>query len=198
MYFTGSHPRDIVDIFEDCYSYNDVVHWVYDALYEMNLECDILFEQEKDWSRYDWLIFPELYCTHRSLVQRLREFVDNGGTVFASFRSFFADKRCKIFHDKQPHGLTDVFGMSYSQFTRPFNVSVEGAEASYWMELITPTTAEVRANYTHQYWGGYAALTRNRFGSGHAWYLGTMLPSEALKVYLWGSSGIVVGRPETS
>lgn len=179
-------------------SYNDVVHWVYDALYELNLECDVLFAQEKDWSSYDLLIFPELYCTQEGLVQRVREFVERGGTVFATFRSFFADERCTIFHDKQPNGLTDVFGMTYNQYTRPVNVTVEGAEASYWMELLKPEGAEAVANYGHKYWGEYAAVTRNRFGKGNAWYLGTMLPPEALKKYLLQSaedSGIV---PETT
>ena len=165
-------------------SYNDVVHWIYDALYEMNLECDVLFAQEKDWSRYDMLIFPQLYCVHRELVERVREFVEKGGTVFATFRSFFADKRCKIFADRQPHNLTDCFGMSYNQYTRPVNVTVDDVEAEYWMELLKPDTAETIASYGHKYWGKYAALTRNCFGKGKAWYLGTMVPAEKLKEYL--------------
>ncbi len=165
-------------------SYNDVVHWVYDALYELNLECDVIFSQAPDWSRYDLLIFPELYATHQSLVPRVRKFVEQGGTIFATFRSFMTDKHLKIFPDRQPHGLTDCFGMTYNQYTRPVNVTVDGAEAKYWMELLIPDTAETKASYNHKYWGKYAALTRNSFGNGHAWYLGTMTSSEILKKYL--------------
>lgn len=165
-------------------SYNDVVHWVYDALYELNLECDVIFSQADDWSRYDLLIFPELYATHQSLVPRVRKFVEQGGTIFATFRSFMTDKHLKIFPDRQPHGLTDCFGMTYNQYTRPVNVTVDGAEAKYWMELLIPDTAETKASYNHKYWGKYAALTRNSFGNGHAWYLGTMTSSEILKKYL--------------
>lgn len=165
-------------------NYNDVIHWIYDALYELNLECDVIFSQVHDWNRYDLLIFPELYATHQSLVPRIRKFLARGGTVFATFRSFMADKHLKIFPDSQPHGLTDCFGMTYNQYTRPVNVTVDGTEAKYWMELLIPDTAEPKAFYNHKYWGKYAALTRNSFGKGHAWYLGTMISPEKLKEYL--------------
>lgn len=164
--------------------YNTVVHWVYDALYDLNLECDVLFSQEEDWNGYNLLIFPELYCVREEIICRLRDFVEGGGTVFATFRSFFADERLKIFHDRQPHGLTDVFGMTYNQYTRPVGVTVDGDEAKYWMELLKPETARVIAAYQHKYWGSYGALTRNSFGKGHAWYLGTMLSKEKLQEYL--------------
>lgn len=164
--------------------YNDVVHWIYDALYELNLECDVIFAQEWDWSGYDLVIFPELYSIHNSMAGRIRAFVEQGGTVLATFRSFVADKHVKIYHDKLPHGLTDVFGMTYNQYTRPVNVTVDGAEAQYWMELLRPDTAETVQRYTHRYWGEYAAVTRNHYGKGTAWYLGTMLSRSALKRYL--------------
>ena len=164
--------------------YNDIVYWVYGALYEMNLECDVIFDKEDDWSLYDLLVFPELYCVREEVIERVRTFVANGGTVFATFRSFFADENCKIWHDRQPHNLTDVFGMTYNQYTRPVHVTVDGEEASYWMELLNPQGAQVKASYHHKYWGRYAALTRNDFGRGHAWYLGTMVPADLLKRYL--------------
>ena len=165
-------------------SYNDVVHWLYDALYELNLECDVISAKETDWSRYDLLVFPSLYCVPENMAGRVRVFIEQGGTVFAAFRSFVADENIKIFHDSQPHGLTDCFGMTYNQHTRPVNVTVDGAEARYWMELLNPTTAETVARYEHKYWGKYAAITRNAFGKGYAWYLGTMLPPERLREYL--------------
>jgi len=165
-------------------SYNDIVHWVYDALYELNLECDVLFDQEMEWRGYDLLIFPALYCVEESLIDRIRSFVEQGGTVFATFRSFVADQRLQIFHVRQPHGLTDCFGMTYNQYTRPVGVTVDGGEAQYWMELLVPDTAQTIDHYQHKYWGKYAAITRNKFGMGHAWYMGTTLSPEKLKKYL--------------
>lgn len=165
-------------------TYNDVVHWMYDALYELNLECDVIFELEQDWSRYDLLLFPALYCMRADTASRIEAFVAGGGTVLATFRSFFTDEHVKIFHDRQPHGLTDVFGMTYNQFTRPVKVTVDGTDTRHWMELLCPTTAESKERYQHRYWGDYAAVTRNQYQKGHAWYLGTMMETHKLKEYL--------------
>ena len=157
-------------------TYNDIVYDFYTALYELNLECDILYDRETDWSCYKLLIFPQLYCASDEMIARVREYVAEGGAVLASFRSFFADENLKIYHDRQPHGLTDVFGMHYSRFTRDTE--------NGWMELLEPDRAAVAGRYRHQYWGGVAAATRNRYGKGQAWYLGTQLAGDDLKDFL--------------
>ena len=165
-------------------TYNDVVLRFYRTLYELNLECDVISDKEADWDRYDLLVFPELYCVSEEFTERARSFVEKGGAVFAGFRSFAADEHVKIYHDALPHGLTDCFGMSYNQYTRPVDVIVDGQTAEHWMELLEPGSAETVARYTHKYWGGYAAVTRNRFGQGCAWYMGTLPGVEGMKKYL--------------
>ncbi len=174
-------------------SYNDVVDAFHRALYELNLECDILYDREADWSGYQLLIFPELYGTSDEMIRRVREYVEQGGSIFASFRSFFADENLLIRHDRQPHGLTDVFGMHYSRFTK-------NAE-HVWMELLEPDTAEAIAHYDDPHWQAYASFTHHRFGAGQAWYLGCTVSDEDLKAHLLraaAASGIphpAVGRP---
>lgn len=165
-------------------SYNDIVHWIYDTLYDMNLECDVLFDQETDWSDYSLLVIPALYTVQPGFQARVRAFVEQGGTVFATFRSFVADENVKISHEPLPWGLTDVFGMHYSQWTAPVHVTVEQAPASWWMELLKPDGAQTVSAYIHRYWSRYAAVTRNAYGRGKAWYLGTMVPETALRRYL--------------
>lgn len=165
-------------------TYNDVVLWLYRALYELNIECDVLHASEEDWRGYDLLLFPELYCASEALIARVREFIDYGGTVFATFRSFVADMHAKVYHDNLPHGLTDCFGMTYNQWTRPSAAAVGGAPAEHWIELLRPDTAETVASYEHKYWSLYAAVTRNDFGKGHAWYVGTMVDINILKLYV--------------
>ncbi|MBQ6582594.1 MAG: Beta-galactosidase C-terminal domain, partial [Mogibacterium sp.] len=58
---------------------------------------------------------------------------------------------------------------------------------SCWIELLEPDTAEILEYQEGKYWSRYAAVTRNRFGSGHAWYIGKMMDSNALKKYLSGA-----------
>lgn len=185
----------------DDLAYNDIFRWLFDAFYEMNIECDILSEDDIDlFSQYKILVTPALYSVSDTLVSALDTYVKNGGNLIATFKTAFADKMLKIFHDDQPHGLTEVFGMTYDQFTDGVNIGLKditfahstdtdvstvcgqgnppssqdhpSGTVRYWMELLIPTTAQVLASYDHSQWKEYAAITQNRYGKGTATYLG--------------------------
>ena len=49
------------------------------------------------------------------------------------------------------------------------------------MELLKPEGAEVLAEYEHYNWKGYAAITRNQYGKGMAYYLGCMTDNATLQ-----------------
>lgn len=157
-------------------SYNDVVNRFHRALYELGLTCDVIYDRETDWSGYELLLFPQLYAASDALIARVRDFVARGGSVFATCRSFFADENLLIRHERQPSGLTDVFGLHYDRFTKNRDHA--------WMELLEPDTAEILSHYEDPHWSGYASFTRHPFGRGQAWYLGCILPPEELKTAL--------------
>src|SRR5699024_8918493 len=60
-------------------SYNDVVRWMYDSLYELNLECDVVDVHALEEDRYDMIVTPALYCADEELVRRLDAFTEKGG-----------------------------------------------------------------------------------------------------------------------
>lgn len=102
-------------------SYNDVVRWLYDALFQLNVECDFLPPNApaETLSRYSVILTPALYCLPESELSLLRSFVANGGHLISTFRSFVANEHLAVWADTAPHQLTDVFGIEYDQFTRP-------------------------------------------------------------------------------
>lgn len=197
-------------------AYNDVFRWVFDALYEMNVECDILSaEDDIDlFSRYKLLITPALYSVSDRLTNALKDYVRAGGVLLSTFKTAVADRMLKIYHDDLPHGLTEVFGMTYDQFTDAVRVGLRAnpktagntAHASHtidmtesvnsvseqdaypcvhnWMELLLPDDAETLALYDHPHWGDCAAITGNRFGQGYAAYLGCYTDADVLKKLL--------------
>jgi beta-galactosidase len=71
--------------------------------------------------------------------------------------------------------------MSYNQFSNPGRTTVQGKKVRYFMELLKPKTAEALVCYEHRYWGEYAAITRNQYGDGTAYYVGAFLEKEQLK-----------------
>ena len=38
-----------------------MVRWLYDALYELNMNCDVIFPEDS-FENYDVLLIPALYC----------------------------------------------------------------------------------------------------------------------------------------
>jgi beta-galactosidase len=167
-------------------SYNNVVRWMYDALYKMNIECDFIFPESGNLNKYSIIIVPALYSVKEEVLTELDHFVEQGGILIASFKTGVSNEYVTVYHDDQPHILSECLGISYNQFTEPKNITLTGlidkeAEVKYWMELIKPTKAEVLANYNHKYWGEYAAVTRNKYGSGTAYYIGCYTTEEVLQ-----------------
>lgn len=178
--------------------YNHILRQFYDACYQMNLECDMLSVQD-DFSDYPLLIVPALYSASEDTLSKIKDYVKNGGHLLLGFKSGFSDEELKIYHDSQPHLLTDCIGATYDQFTRPENVALHFTEefqaagpvltennfpVSEWMELVCPETAQTWASYEHPYWGKYSAITHQKFGNGSATYLACFTTIPALQLLI--------------
>lgn len=166
--------------------YNDVVRWLYDALYRKNVECDFVWPESENLENYKLIVVPALYAAPDELLRRLDRYVEQGGALIATFKTGFANENVRVSHEVQPHILRNCLGVHYDQFTHPRGVGLagpaagDGAQARTFMELLTPDTAEVLARYDHYNWGEYAAITKNRYGKGSAYYLGCMTDGAVL------------------
>ena len=169
--------------------YNDVVRWVYDTLYKMNVECDFLFPESENMSDYKMIVVPALYAAPDELLRRLDRFVRDGGTLVTTFKTGFTNENVKVSHEVQPHILRECMGYRYDQFTFPVDTGLQGEiaaedgsdEAEVFMELLIPEGAEVLASYDHYNWNRYAAVTRNQCEKGYAYHIGCMTGEGVLK-----------------
>lgn len=177
--------------------YNDVVRWLYDTLFKMNIECDFVWPESDNLDQYKAIFVPALYAAPDELLEKLKQYTANGGTLVATFKTAFANENVKVSHEMQPHILSNCFGISYQQFTFPKNTGLSGsiingtakdsdekAEAKVFMELLMPQEAEVLASYDHYNWKEYAAITKNHYGKGAAIYIGCMTDDNTLKAVL--------------
>lgn len=189
--------------------YNDVVRWLYDTLFKMNVECDFVWPESDNLDQYKAIFVPALYAAPDELLEKLKQYTTNGGTLVATFKTAFANENVKVSHEMQPHILSNCFGINYQQFTFPKNVGLTGsiigensiseidgrnvtketadvsvASAKVFMELLIPQEAEVLAFYDHYNWKEYAAITKNHYGKGTAIYIGCMTDDNTLKAVL--------------
>ena len=189
--------------------YNDVVRWLYDTLFKMNIECDFVWPESENFDEYKAIFVPALYAAPDELLEKLKQYTANGGTLVATFKTAFANENVKVSHEMQPHILSNCFGISYQQFTFPKNVGLTGsiigensiseidgknvtketadvsvASAKVFMELLMPQEAAVLASYDHYNWKEYAAITKNHYGKGTAVYIGCMTDDNTLKAVI--------------
>ncbi len=185
--------------------YNDFFRWIYDALYELNVEVDIVFSQDvARFERYEMIVIPTLYSASDAVLEALSDFCKKGGTLVATFKNGFSNEYLTVPPVPQPRGLTDCFGIYYNEYTLPvdtsvvgddFELSEEARKIDVWMELLQPTTAQVISHYNHEHFGECAAVTENSFGDGKAYYIGCYTSDNYLKalfskilkdISLWG------------
>ena len=176
-------------------SYNDVVRRVYDALFELNIECDFISDKadQSQLGRYAMVLVPALYSSNEDTLKALADYVRQGGHLVATLRSFVADENLKVWHDKAPHLLTDVFGIDYNQFTRPgkgLTLDLHGSDQAGptchgLIELLNPRPGtQILASYDHPVWKRYAAVTRHDYGQGSAEWIGTLPSAQGMRMLL--------------
>jgi hypothetical protein len=94
----------------------------FDLFYRYNVQYDIIPIEKWsyfDFSKYHVLIMRNVIFTSDEFNNTLRQYVENGGTLIATYLSSLYDDKWKRRRD---YGLADVFGYSYRESNRPKRV----------------------------------------------------------------------------
>jgi beta-galactosidase len=164
---------------------------MYDALYRQNIECDILPIDNpvmQDFSDYDMLVIPSLYVATDALLQKISDFVKNGGEVVMLYKSGYTDFDNAVRTSIAPGPLADACGFTYQEYSSinqlPLRANDLGASdntVSTWMEFLQLTTAQPLATVEHPFFGKWPCITENAYGKGHLTYIGTLPSTELLQ-----------------
>ncbi len=175
-----SHPSEDV-------RYLDQVHALYRALWEAGVTVDIV-APGADLSGYRLAVVPSLYLVRDAEAAAVSAFVEAGGTAVVTFFSGIVDENDRVRTGGYPGAFRDLLGVRADEFfplAAGGRVALDdGSTGRLWTESIEPTGSEVVASFTDGPLPGRPAITRNRFGGGTAWYLGTALDGEHLRVLL--------------
>ncbi|MBX7444670.1 MULTISPECIES: beta-galactosidase [unclassified Arthrobacter] len=176
-YDQESHPSSDV-------RYLDQVHALYKALWQSGITVDVV-APGADLSGYKLAVVPGLYLVREHESAALADFVRNGGHAVVTYFSGIVDENERVLAGGYPGAFRDLLGIRSEEFLPlpPGRVLPldSGATASLWSEALRLEGAEAKASYTEGHLAGTPAVTRNRFGSGDAWYIGTVLDPQALR-----------------
>ena len=187
LYSNDSHYGIEFMKFSDRVGYHTIMQQFYGTLYRKNVGVDFVFPESTTLSDYKVIVVPPLYVASDATLNKLVEFVRNGGHLVVSFKSGFTNENDTVRWTMAPGPLREAAGFHYQEFSSmrqplalkgdPFHAGNDN-KVSEWAEMLIPDTAGALAYYDHPFFGKYPAITRNRLGKGTLTYEGTVLSDQ--------------------
>ena len=166
------------------FNLRDHIQLFYSALHDRNIAVDFARPVE-DLSRYKLIFAPSLHLLSGGEADRLKLYVQNGGSLVGTFNSGLVDEHSMAPDSGYPHDLTDLFGLEVLEFDQlppgeENHLVFKGAfptshlhPARVWCDIIEAKDCQVLATYAKDFYAGRPAMTMNTFGLGKAIYIGT-------------------------
>jgi beta-galactosidase len=165
----------------------EVLRQMHKAAFRQNIGVDFVMAENADFTGYSLLLVPPLYVASDALLNKISDFVKNGGHVIMSVKSGFCDENSVVRHVLAPGPLKEAAGVYYQEFSNikqiplrddPFKVGITNNKAKDWAEFLIPETANPLAIYDDMFFSKFPAITENRFGKGSFIYEGCLLTDE--------------------
>ncbi|MNO64456.1 Beta-galactosidase BglY [compost metagenome] len=168
--------------------YIEEVQSHYRALLKQGISTDFV-DMECDIDGFKLVIAPMLYMLRGGFEQKLRTFVEQGGTLVLTYWSGIVNENDLAFLGESPHQLTDVVGVISEEIDGLYDheqnegqviqhiADVEQASlaGSYscnkLCDLLHLKGADALMVYSDDFYAGRPALTRHVFGEGSAYYV---------------------------
>jgi beta-galactosidase len=121
-------------------------------------------------------------------AENLNQYVHNGGNLVMSFFSGIVDENEHVRLGGYPAPFREMLGLVVEEYV-PYSETQSNAvcladgrqhRCSFWADVIHLGTAQALATFAGEYYAGQPAVTRNRFGKGTAFYVGTLLDRSGL------------------
>jgi beta-galactosidase len=165
----------------------------YSGLNILNIPTHIRPSVTEDLSKYKLIVLPIYFMTDETLIEKLEDYVGNGGTLVLGYRSGIKNKDGWMIDDIVPGPFRFLAGVEIKQFDVLGNTSTKikmglyNGEARKICEILEPTTARVIARYNdkNKFYNGQAAITLNKYQKGSVYYVGASLePAMFVKFFM--------------
>jgi len=154
------------------------------ALWRRSITCDVP-NQDQPLDGYKLVAAPWLHMVKPGTAERLKAFVEGGGTLVLTFLSGWVDDTDLVFEGGMPGPLRALAGvwaeeldpLWKSQHNRAVPVVGNdlGLSGDYtietFCEVVHAEGSEVLATYGDDWYAGRPVLTRHKFGKGEVYYL---------------------------
>ena len=159
--------------------YMDELANYYTALYDNNISVDIISAQDP-LDDYKVVIAPVMYMTKPGADEKIRKFVSEGGTFVTTFLSGLVDEHDLVITGGYPGKLRDILGIWVeetdalpSYMKNSFSWNEKSYDCGLICDIMHMENAQALACYDKDFYEGTPVLSKNEFGTGHAYYVAT-------------------------
>ena len=130
--------------------------------------------------KYRIVVAPAMYVRSQKASDQLHTFAQNGGIVLLTARSGVKDEHNNCIMQPLPAGYSDMTGCWVEEYdavgNRKIPVIMDGQyyQGMRWCDIIRTESAETLAVYGENFYAGKAAVTKNSYGKGCVYYIGTV------------------------
>ncbi len=151
----------------------------YRALKSFGAPVDVVGE-ERDLSRYAFVLAPSYQLVDEALVARWTKYVEGGGRLVLSCRTGQKDRMGQLREGPWSAAILGLIGADltgYDVLPSPFKGRVDAQGKSHewgvWADLLKPRAGtQTLATYADQFYAGTAAAVQRSLGKGTVTYVG--------------------------
>lgn len=167
----------------DCEAEMKRLHGV---LFRAGQSVDVI-PASRDFSGYRLVIIPNMIVTDPGFTDRLKAYVAGGGVAVVTYRTAVKDRDNNLVFGKTiPVDLCDLLGLFVEETESvqeyhciPLAGETGSGSAGIFRDMIVPQGAQTLWRYDDPFYRRYAAITRNSWGKGTVYYVGTT-PDQAI------------------
>ena len=168
---------------------------IYKEFYDNSISVDII-PSAADIENYKILVLSQMIIVEPTFRARVQSFVENGGILIMTYRTAVKDTDNNLkLGEMLPIGFNQISGVTveeveslqeYDAFPIRGQGEYDGQNGygGIFRDMLIPSTAEVLYNYDDKFYKDFAAITRNIYGKGVVYYLGTTPDEKTLNSVL--------------
>lgn len=182
--------------------YCNQIHQYYRYFYDRHIPVDMV-PMDGDFSRYKAIVAPVLYMVKEGVAEALTAFVEAGGTLITGFMSGIVDQSDNVHLGGYPGPLRKLCGVWAEEIdalapeqsnTLKF---MDGSQSKCGLlcDILHLEGAQALAVYGEDFYAGTPAVTKNAYGKGTVYYVGTQPEAQGLDKILDSLTGQGEIRP---
>lgn len=168
-------------------TYVDQIHQYYKYFYDNNIGVSMI-PYDADFSKYKVIVAPVLYMIKEGMKEALEAYVKNGGILVTTYMSGLVDQSDNVYLGGYPGPLKRLAGVWVEEIDAllPQNknevVFADGTRNTCKIvcDLMHLEGAECIASYGSDFYAGMPAVTKNQYGDGYTYYIGSCMDAEGI------------------